>query len=362
MIPSYNKVHLKFKLNGVNYNQEHIREIAYSFVKEGVHYEEAIGDFLLDWLDNKSYIKVKSTGTTGKPKQIRIDKQVMVNSSIFTGNFFNLKPGDKALHCLPANFIAGKMMLVRAMILGLELDLTEPSSHPTFNSKKEYDFAAMLPIQLQNTLHEVRNFKNIIIGSVKASNKLIGDIQELPVHIYETFGMTETATHVALRPLNNFKSGHKTTALGKSIFKTLPDISISQDDRGCLVIESGHLSKHPIVTNDLVKLYSEDEFEWLGRFDNVINSGGIKIFPETIEEKLHDKIKQRFFIASEKDETFGEKIILVLEGEIDTIDKSIFKSLDKYEKPKKIYCTKKFDVISDKIQRKKILKKLSIID
>ena len=361
MIPSYNKVHLRFKLNGVNYNQEHIREIAYSFVKEGEPYEEAIGDFLLDWLDNKSYIKVKSTGTTGRPKLIKIDKQVMVNSSIFTGDFFNLKPGDKALHCLPANFIAGKMMLVRAMILGLELDLTEPTSLPIFNTKKQYDFAAMLPIQLQNTLHEVNNFKNIIIGSVKASNKLINDIQGLPVHVYETFGMTETATHVALRPLNNFISEQKTTALGKSIFKTLPDISISQDDRGCLVIESGHLSKHPIITNDLVKLYSENEFEWLGRFDNVINSGGVKIFPETIEEKLQGKIQQRFFIASEKDETFGEKIILILEGEINNLDDSVFKDLDRFEKPKKIYCVKNFDVTSDKIQRKKILKKLSIV-
>ncbi|WP_166965099.1 AMP-binding protein [Yeosuana marina] len=361
MIPSYNKVHLKFKLNGVNYNQDDIREIAYSFVKEGLHYEEAIGDFLLDWLDNKSFIKVKSTGTTGKPKLIKIDKQVMVNSSIFTGNFFNLKPGDKALHCLPANFIAGKMMLVRAMILGLELDLTEPTSHPIFNTKTKYDFAAMLPIQLQNSLHDINNFKNIIVGSVKVSNKLIEAIQDKSTRVFETFGMTETATHIALRPLNNFESEQKTTSLGKSIFKTLPDISISQDDRGCLVIESGHLTKQPIVTNDLVKLYSEDEFEWLGRFDNVINSGGVKIFPETIEEKLQEKIKQRFFIASEKDETFGEKIILILEGDIDTVDNSIFEDLDKYEKPKKIYCAHKFDVISDKIQRKKILTKLGII-
>ena len=361
MIPSYNKVHLKFKLNGVNYKQDDIREISYSFVKEGLPYEVAIGNFLLDWLDNKSYINVKSTGTTGRPKQVRIDKQVMVNSSIFTGNFFNLTPGDKALHCLPANYIAGKMMLVRAMILGLELDLIEPTSKPAIDSDKEYDFAAMLPIQLQNSLHLVSSFKNIIIGSVKASNKLIDDLQNLPVHVYETFGMTETATHIALRPLNNFDGGQKTTALGKSIFKTLPDISISQDDRGCLVIESGHLSKQPIVTNDLVKLYSENEFEWLGRFDNVINSGGVKIFPETIEEKLQGNIQQRFFIASEKDETFGEKIILIVEGDENTIDKSVFESLDKYEKPKKIYYTKKFDVISDKIQRKKILNKLAIV-
>lgn len=360
MIPSYNKVHLKFKLNGVNYNQDDIREIAYSFIKEGFPYEEAIGDFLLDWLDKKSFIKVKSTGTTGRPKVIKVDKQTMVNSSIFTGNFFDLTPGDKALHCLPAKFIAGKMMLVRAMILGLELDLIEPTSYPIFKSNKKYDFVAMLPMQLENSLHYIDNFRNVIVGSVKVSNKLIEAIQNSPACVFETFGMTETATHIALRPLNNFETEQKTTALGKSIFKTLPDISISKDDRGCLVIESGHLANHPIITNDLVKLYSHDEFEWLGRLDNIINSGGVKIFPENVEEKLTDKIKDRFFIASEKDERLGEKVILVIENSSNDIDPSVFDVLDKYEKPKHVYAVKKFDLSQEKIQRKKILNKLGI--
>ncbi len=361
MIPSYNKVHLKFKLNGVNYNQEDIKEVAYSYIKEGVPYEQAVGNFLIDWLDSKSYIKVKSSGTTGKPKLIKLDKQAMVNSSIFTGNFFNLAPGDKALHCLPANFIAGKMMLVRAMILGLEIDLIEPTSHPVFNSKKEYDFCAMLPIQLQNCIEKISNFKNIIIGSVKASNELIEAIKDYPTNIYESFGMTETATHIALRALNNFDKDETTTSLDKAVFKTLPDIFVSQDDRGCLVIKSPHLSKQPIVTNDIVKLYSDTEFEWLGRFDNVINSGGVKIFPESVEEKLFSKISTRFFIASEKDEKLGERVVLILENDSNELDSSIFDVLDKYERPKHIYAVKKFDIISDKIQRKKILKKLGLI-
>ncbi len=356
MIPNYNKVHLKFKLNGVNYNQEDIKEIAYSFIKEGLPYEEAIGDFLIDWLDNKTYIKVKSTGTTGKPKLIKLDKQAMVNSSIFTGDFFNLTPGNKALHCLPAKYIAGKMMLVRAMILGLELDLIEPSSKLVFNSKKEYDFCAMLPIQLQNSIDKVSNIKNIILGSAKVSNDLIEAIKDFPANIYETFGMTETATHIALRALNNFKEDEEE----KSVFKTLPDILVSQDERGCLVINSPHLLKLPIVTNDIVKLYSDTEFEWLGRFDNVINSGGVKIFPEAVEEKLFGKIDSKFFIASEKDEKLGEKVILILENDSNNVESSVFNVLDKYEKPKEIYTVKKFEIISDKIQRKKILKKLGI--
>ena len=361
MIPKFNKVHLKFKLNGVNYMQDDIREIAYSFIKEGFPYEQAVGDFLLDWLDNKDFIKVKSTGTTGKPKLIKLDKQVMVNSSIFTGDFFNLAPGDKALHCLPANFIAGKMMLVRAMILGLEIDLIEPRSIPIFNVNKAYDFCAMLPIQLQNSLDRISNFKNIIIGSAKASNELIEDIKDYPTHIYETFGMTETATHIALRALNNFDKDINKSSIGKSVFKTLPDVSVSQDDRGCLVINSPHLSNKPIFTNDIVKLYSENEFEWLGRFDNVINSGGVKIFPESLEEKLFDKMDCKFFIASEKDEKLGERVILIIESDSNDLDPSIFDVLDKYEKPKHVYAIKKFDLKQEKIQRKMVLNKLGIV-
>jgi len=360
VIPSYNKVHLKFKLNGVNYNQEDIKEIAYSFIKEGVPYEEAIGDFLIDWLDSKSYIKVKSTGTTGKPKLIKLNKQAMVNSSIFTGDFFNLAPGDKALHCLPANFIAGKMMLVRAMILGLEIDLIEPSTKLVFNQKNVYDFCAMLPIQLQNSLDKIGNFKNIILGSAKASSELIEAIKDFPTNVYETFGMTETATHIALKALNNFDKVENVSKHGKSVFKTLPDVSVSQDERGCLVINSPFITEKPIITNDIVKLYSEHEFEWLGRFDNVINSGGVKIFPEGVEEKLTGKLDCRFFIASEKDTKFGERVILIIEADSDDIDPSIFKVLDKFEIPKKIYAVKKFDTRQNKIQRSKVLEKLGI--
>ena len=361
MIPKYNKVHLKFKLNGVNYRQDDIKEVAYSFIKEGEPYEQAVGNFLLDWLDNKEYIKVKSTGTTGKPKLIKLHKQAMVNSSIFTGDFFHLEPGNKALHCLPANFIAGKMMLVRAMILGLEIDLIEPRSNPLFNVNKTYDFCAMLPIQLQNSLDRISNFINIIIGSAKASKELIEAIRDFPTHIYETFGMTETATHIALRALNNFDKEVNQSSTGKSVFKTLPDVSVSQDERGCLVINSAHLSSKPISTNDIVKLYSDTEFDWLGRYDNVINSGGVKIFPENVEEKLFEKMDCKFFIASEKDKRLGNRVILVIESESNNLDPSVFDVLDKYEKPRHVYAVKKFDTRQNKIQRKMILKKLGII-
>ena len=285
----------------------------------------------------------------------------MVNSAIATGDFFKLEPGDTALHCLPANYIAGKMMLVRAMILGLEIDLVEPRSNPIFDPNNQYDFCAMLPIQLQNSLDAISNFKNIIIGSAKASNELIESVQGISTNIYETFGMTETATHIALKALNNLNSVHNKTQTDKALFKTLEGVSVSVDERGCLVINSPHISSKPIITNDIVNIFSEHEFEWLGRFDNVINSGGVKIFPESVEEKLFDKIDSRFFIASEKDTKLGNKVILIIEGETNDIDTSIFDVLDKYEKPRSIYNVKVFPVNQEKIQRNKILKKLGII-
>jgi len=356
MTPKYDKVHLKFKLNGNNYNHSELKEVAYSLVKEGVPYENVIGDFLLDWLDDKDHLVIRTSGSTGIPKSIKVSKQAMVNSSISTADFFYFKPGNTALHCLPTQYVAGKMMLVRAMILGLELDMVEPSANPVFDYAKKYHFGAMVPFQLQNSLTYCHNIKTMIIGGAPASVQLINQIQNCSTNVYETFGMTETVSHIAVRKLNDFK-GDKTFA--SSYFKTLPSIVISQDDRNCLIINAPKISDEQIVTNDIVKLHSENEFEWLGRFDNVINSGGIKIFPESIEKTLEDKITKRFFIASEKDETLGEKVILVIEGETSKLDDSIFDGLNKYEIPKEIYFTYKFSQTANgKIQRSETLKSL----
>ena len=133
MTPKYNKVHNRFKLNGLHYNHEDLKEVAYSLIKEGEAYEKVTGNFLIDWLNDHDYLFVNTSGATGEPKRIRLKKQAMVNSAIATGDYFGLEPGDSALDCLPSHYIAGKMMLVRAMILGLEIDHVEPSAHPLFD-------------------------------------------------------------------------------------------------------------------------------------------------------------------------------------------------------------------------------------
>lgn len=349
MTPKFDKVHNRFKLNGISYNHNNLREVAYSFIKEGNTFEKVIGDFIADWLDNNSYIKTNTSGSTGKPKTIKVKKQAMVNSAIATGDFFNIKPGDKALLCLPLESIAGKMMLVRAMILGLELDIICPSKHPRFDFFKSYDFCAMIPMQFYNSLKNVSNIKTIIVGGASVPAHLINSIQNINATVYETFGMTETVSHIAVKQLNHLDNSSNT-------FKLLPNITISKDVRGCLVINAPKLSTDTIITNDIVNIINEKEFVWLGRFDNVINSGGVKLYPETVEAKLQSQISQRFLITSKDDKELGEKLILVVEGDSFEISNEIFDNLSKYEKPKDIFFIPQFEETNNgKVHREKTL-------
>lgn len=343
--PTYENVHNLFKLNGFHLDREDLCRVAYSFIKEGENFEKPVGDFLLDWFDNKNYIEMETSGTTGPPKTISVSKQAMVDSALATGDFFDLQPGNRALQCLPVKYVAGKMMLVRAMILGLDLEFVAPSSHPMRNNDIEYDFVAMVPLQAQNSISELKRVKKMIVGGAAINKALEKQLLKLPTEVYETYGMTETITHIAARKL------------GEKAFTVLPNVTISYDDRNCLVIHAPRISPDVIVTNDIVELVNENQFIFLGRMDNVINSGGIKLIPELIEEKLAGKIHQRFFIASKPDNELGHKVVLVIEGDKQDYDESLYEALDKYEKPKEIIFIPKFEeTTTGKILRKETIK------
>ena len=143
--PTYDKVHNQFKMNGFHFDREDMLRVAYSFIKEGEDFEKYVGEFFLDWFDDNDFMNLQTSGTTGAPKIIKIDKQAMVSSAIATGDYFDLSPGNKVLHCLPVKYIAGKMMFVRAFILGLDIDFVAPSSHPLAKNETKYDFTAMVP-------------------------------------------------------------------------------------------------------------------------------------------------------------------------------------------------------------------------
>jgi o-succinylbenzoate---CoA ligase len=342
---TYKNVHNHFKFNGVHLDREQLCMVAYSFIKEGADFQKALGDFLIDWFDDKTYIEMNTSGTTGAPKLIRVEKEAMVSSALSTGDFFDLNPGNKVLHCLPVDYVAGKMMFVRSFILGLDMDFVEPNSNPLEYNDVKYDFAAMVPLQAKNSLEKLTNIKKIIIGGVKIHKSLEQELVKLPNEIYETYGMTETITHIAAK------------RVGERAFTVLPNVTVSSNENNCLVVHAKKINPEPIVTNDIVEIVSDTQFVWLGRFDNVINSGGIKLIPEKIEEKLSTHIPRRYFVFGQADDVLGEKVVLYVEGESIAIDEEVFSVLDKYEKPKNIVFIPKFTVTATG----KIVRKESIV-
>lgn len=342
---THKNVHNYFKINGYHLTAAELRRVGYDYIKEGDENDRAIGEFLLDWFDDKDYIEMRTSGTTGLPKVVKLQKQAMIQSALATGDFFELEPRDKALLCLPVKFIAGKMMLVRSFILGLDLDIVEPSTHPLALNTTKYDFVAMVPLQVQNSIEALQNVKKLIVGGAKMDSSLEEKVLPLKTEVYETYGMTETITHIAAR------------RVGENVFTVLPNVKITQDDRGCLVVTVDTISEEPIVTNDLVEIIRENQFIFLGRIDNVVNSGGVKLIPEQIEAKLIDKISSRFFVTGIPDTVLGEKLILVVEGEKQDFASDFFDVLDKYEKPKEIVFVPKFK----ENENGKLLRKPSLV-
>tara|TARA_B100000767_G_scaffold236983_1_gene230974 strand:- start:2807 stop:3889 length:1083 start_codon:yes stop_codon:yes gene_type:complete len=352
-IPSYKNIHNRFKLNGNSLCYTDLFEVAYSLIKEGESYERIIGDFLMDWINPNEYIILQTSGSTDKPKQIKYSKQSMVNSALATGNHFGISIGSIALNCLSANNIAGKMMLVRAMILGLELDIVPPNGNVLEGNIKKYDFAAMVPLQVDQAMNQINQIKTLLVGGAIPSNFLIKALQSKEIKSFITYGMTETLTHIASKSIN----------LNESYYTVLPGIEISADHRKCLNIKASYLSNELIITNDLVKLISKTTFEILGRYDNVINSGGIKVSPEEVEQKIDHLIESPFFIGSISDEKLGEKMVLVLEGENKKSDiLSILKHkeiLSLYKLPKAVVYIKSFEYTENgKLRRAATLAKL----
>ena len=320
--------------------------------------------FLKNWFSENPSIDVNTSGSTGAPKTITIKKDFFINSALSTGEFLDLKEGTTTLMCLPPNYIAGKMMLVRALVLGWHLEVVSPKANPLENSDKTYDFTAMVPLQLENSLEKIAQIKKVIVGGGVVSPQLQEKLQGVQSVVFATYGMTETVTHIAFKKLNHFSASAGVKSMS-SFYQLLPNVRIYKDTRNCLVIDAPKVSQEIIFTNDVVDLVSDRHFEWLGRFDNVINSGGIKLHPEKIEEKLSKIIAQRFFVAGIPDALLGEKLILIVELETTNISnfQQLFSesiknlsTLSKYEIPKDVRFLKAFvDTETKKIQRSKTL-------
>jgi len=362
MIIDPKEVHPHFKINGHHFDRKDLYSVAYSYVKEGEEFEEKIGNFLLDWLnDDYDTIKVRTSGSTGPPKTYFIEKEKMVNSALATGKFFKVYEDTKALLCLPADYIGGRMMLVRAMVLGWDLDIVEPKSNPLDQLFKTYDFCAMTPFQMDNSLGRLHLVKKLIVGGGAVPETLVGLIQGIPTKVFEVYGMTETISHIAARRLNP-----KTEIKERKPFKALPNVSVSQNDKNCLVIKAPKILDDELETNDIVELLTYKKFFWKGRLDNVINTGGVKIYPESVEKKLQKLISYRFFISGLAHDSLGEQVVLFIEAPqsdryLSDLKEAIedLSTFKKYEKPKHIYLIEKFEETnSGKINRIHTLEKL----
>lgn len=325
----------KIKVNGRTYDSW--RELQ----KNG---EEELALFLRAWWDEKPYVWGHTSGSTGKPKKIRLDKTDMRSSARITNAFFGINSSSILLLCLSISYIAGKMMVVRALEAGAELWTGKVSSHPLkegnigpWEDGKTIDLAAMVPMQVEETLQipeektRLSEIRRLLIGGAAVSDILEKRLETLSTHCYATYGMTETVSHVALRKLNR-----------DVLFFALGEVSFSTDERGCLMIQAPHLKTGNFVTNDLVRLSDAFHFEWLGRYDHIINSGGIKFSPEVLERKLVSCIPERYYITSRPDERLGQRIVLVIEKEISGLEeqKLLWEKLRQlfspYEMPKEI--------------------------
>ena len=279
-------------------------------------------DFLSEWNNDSDRVLVHTSGSTGKPKPMRVEKKRMLNSARITCDFLGLKPGDSALLCMSLDYIAGKMVVVRSIERHLHLISVPPSGHPLKDVDEEITFAAMVPMQVYNTLQvpeereRLSRIRHLIIGGGAIDAALEQELQSLPgdIAIWSTYGMTETLSHIALRRINGDEPSEW--------YQPFDSVHISQTEEGCLVIDAPQVCAETLVTNDIVEIepyiYNKVEklrFRIKGRKDNVICSGGIKIQIEEVETLLKPHLEKPFMLAKKKDGKFGEIAVLLSEDE-----------------------------------------------
>jgi O-succinylbenzoic acid--CoA ligase len=277
--------------------------------------------------------KLTTSGSTGAPKPIYHSKKAIIQSARGTADFFSLKEGTKALCCLPLKKIAGRMMLYRSLVNHWELTVQHPEGNP-LKTAKPYDFVALTPFQAHQVIKEnpaaLNQVKTVILGGAKVDSVLIEALQSFNCAVWETYGMTETLTHIAAKQISPYT---------QEAFHCLPSIEVRVNKEDQLCISSPYFSE--IITNDVVQLIDKHTFQLLGRKDFVINSGGLKLFPEQIESKLMGVIEDRFYITKSPHETLGEQVTIVIESspyqqhQLEKFKSAITRLLSKFEVPKK---------------------------
>ena len=295
----------------------------------------SLSDFLKEWNNSADTVLVHTSGSTGTPKTLLVEKRRMLASARMTCDFLNLQTGQTALLCMSLEYIGAKMMVVRAIERNLRLIEVEPTGHPLANVTTDIDFAAMVPLQVYNSLQvpderqKLMNIKHLIIGGGAIDKKMQEELRSFPNAVWSTYGMTETLSHIALRRI----SGPKAT----DWYTPLAGVKIGLTENNCLTISAPHLTPNTLITNDIAELNSTGGFRILGRADNVINSGGVKIQIEEVERRLNDLGIDNVAVSSCTDEKFGEAVVLLNASAVSdsTLNQAI-SQLPKYWQPKHI--------------------------
>ncbi len=345
-------------LKGQRYEgADQLAQLCQELVGEGAEWAPSLAQFVGEWLADTAHIDIQTSGSTGVPKRIKVKKRAMVASALKTIAFFNLQPKDRALLCLSTQYIAGKMMVVRALVGGLNLIPVPVVADPLSECRDEMDFAAMVPSQvhaiMEKDLAALNRIQKLIVGGGAFPPSLKVALSPIHTEIWETYGMTETVSHIALRKVQ--------AGTEEKPFQCLPGVQISQDNRTCLVISAPEICDEALVTNDLVQLLGSDQFMLLGRWDNVINTGGVKVFPEQIEARLAVYLDDPFVIVGIPDAYWGQKVVLVIEqvGAIDLTDVHFSGVLGKFEQPKEVFVLSSFPrTATGKVQRQQIVQML----
>ena len=300
-------------LNGKYYSLEGLRLFVDTAltIPEREFYQEVVL-FIEEWFSPSEFVLVHTSGSTGTPKELKVAKQRMVQSAQMTCTYFNLQQGDEVLLCMPIQYIAGKMMLVRTLVAKLSLWVVLPQGRPLKQFITPLSFAAMVPLQLYNSLQfcedkrRLKSIQNILVGGGAIDLTIENEIARFPNALYSSYGMTETVSHIAMRRLN----GKQASAW----YEPFPSVHLKQTGAGALVIDAPLVAEEVLITNDVVDLKSDGRFRIIGRLDNIINSGGVKIQAEKVEQKLRKLIHTPYVVTNVVDSRLGEAITLLIES------------------------------------------------
>ena len=295
--------------------------------------------FLNEWFDASPVITVHTSGSTGVPKELVVRKDRMMQSARLTCEFLNLQAGDTALLCMNLRYIGAMMVVVRSLVAGLNLIVRPASGHPLSDIEEPLRFAAMVPLQVYNTLRvpeekaRLEQTDILIIGGGAVDDSLEAKMSALPTAVYSTYGMTETLSHIALRCLNGDTASKH--------YYPFPSVELSLSAESTLVIKAPLICGEVLQTNDIACLYPDGSFTIAGRKDNVINSGGIKIQAEEMEKRLRPFIPVPFVVTSVPDPRLGQALTLLIAGQVDVreLESKLQTVLDAYHRPRHIFMT-----------------------